>query len=228
MSHIHLPDGILPAWLWLSGYGLTALLLAIIWRRGKTTSDPRKFALLGVFAAIMILIMMIEIPPFAFHFNLSVVTGIIIGPRLAVLAALIVNLILALIGHGGITVVGLNTLVLSTEMIVGYYAFGLLLRTRLSLANAGFSATVTGLLCGTGVGYGIIAAGSSWIDLALRYATIRVGEQFPEAHLDLIRLAAIMFGVGAIGWILEGLMSAAILASLARIRPGLVSGRDMR
>jgi cobalt/nickel transport system permease protein len=227
MSHIHLPDGILPTWLWLSGYVLTALVIAVLWRGGKATADPRRFALLGIFGASMILVMMIEIPPFSFHFNLSVVTGIILGPQLAILASLIVNLILSLIGHGGITVVGLNTLVLSVEMLAGYYVFRLLTRARMSLSRAGFVATVIGLALGTAVGFGIIALGSPWINHVLQSASLRPGEELPPgiegAHLSLSRLALIMFGVGAVGWVLEGMLSAAILRYIARVYPELVS-----
>lgn len=227
MSHIHLPDGVLPVWLWGTGYVLAAVLISILWRRGRTTAEPRRFALLGVFAAVMVLAMSIEIPPFGFHFNLSVVTGIILGPQLAVLAGLIANLILALVGHGGVTVVGLNTLVLSTEMIVGYYAFRLLQSRRQPLRRAGFIAAVAGLLCGTGLAYGIIAAGSPWIDRVLQSASGHIDEHFTGGHLDLGRLAVIMFGIGVVGWILEGLLSAAILASLAKIRPDLLNRKRL-
>ncbi len=226
MSHIHLPDGILPAWLWLSGYVLTALLIAILWRGGEATAEPHRFARLGIFAAIMTLAMAVEIPPVGFHLNISVVTGIILKPRMAVLAALIVNLLLALIGHGGITVAGLNTLVLSTEMVVGYYAFGFLRhRMHASVSRAGFASTVAGLACGTGASFGIIAAGRTWIDQMLRSAS-GLGEQFSGGHLNLGRLAAIMFGIGGVGWILEGLLSAAILAFLANAMPDLLSDHE--
>lgn len=230
MSHIHLPDGILPTWLWLSGYAVTAFLIAALWRWGKATADPRRFALLGIFAAIMIIIMTIEVPPFSYHFNLSVVTGIILGPQLSVLAALMVNVILALVGHGGITVVGLNALVLSTEMIAGYYAFRLLSRLKLSVGKSTFAATIIGLAVGTAAGYGIIVLGSPWIDRVLRAASLRPGEELGPgiegASLDLTRLAILMFGIGAIGWLLEALLSAAILSYLNRIYPGLITDRE--
>lgn len=228
MSHIHLPDGVLPAWLWLSGYAVAILLIAVLWRGGRTTAEPQRFALLGIFAAMIILVAMIEIPPFAFHFNLSVVTGIILGPRLAVLAALIVNLILALIGHGGITVIGLNTFILSTEMIAGYYVFRLLSRViRIRAGKSGFVATVAGLACGTALAYGVLALGSPWIDRSLQSAAgEELGPGIAGPHLSLVRLAVIMFGIGAVGWVAEAVLSAAILGYLERIYPGLVSARE--
>jgi cobalt/nickel transport system permease protein len=231
MSHIHLPDGILPVWLWLSGYVLSALLIAILWRWGKATAEPRRFALLGIFAAIMILVMMIEVPPFSYHFNLSVVTGIILGPQLSVLAALIVNVVLALIGHGGITVIGLNSFILSAEMIVGHYAFRLISRLHIDQSKSGFVATVIGLASGTGLGYGIIVIASPHIDRILRSAALRPGVELGPGiegpFLNLTRLAIIMFGVGAIGWVAEGLLTGAILSYLAKVYPDLISRRNM-
>jgi len=223
MSHIHLPDGILPFWLWISGYAIAAVLLIVFWRPGKPKPQTREFALMGVFSAIMILVIMIEIPPFSFHFNLSVVTGIILGPRLSVLAALVVNVILALIGHGGLTVIGWNSAILSVEMISGYYIFRLLTRLHVKLPVAAFGATFIGLALGTACGYEVIMAASPWIDRRLT-ASAGIGEALPYAtagiRLDLGRLALIMFGVGAVGWIVEGILSAVILRYVNRIYPG--------
>jgi len=227
MSHIHLPDGILPTWLWLSGYLITAALITGLWRFGQATAEPRKFALLGIFTAITVLVMMIEIPPLGYHFNLSIVTGIILGPRLSVLAALMANMILALIGHGGITVIGLNTLVLSVEMIFGYYVFRYLSALKVKASKSVFAATIIGLGMGTAFGFGIIVLGASGIDRLLQSASS--GEDFGAGiegpHLNLTRLAVIMFGLGGVGWVLEGLLSSAVLVYLDRVYPGLI-GRD--
>lgn len=224
MSHIHLPDGILPVWLWAAGYLLAFALIGVLWKGGKATAEPRRFALLGIFAAMMILVAMIEIPPVSYHFNLSVVTGIILGPQLSVLAALMVNVILSLIGHGGITMIGLNTLVLSTEMIAGWLAFRLL--RRIGLARGVFLATIIGLLVGTSLGFGIITIGSPWIDRMLRMGvTEELGPGIEGPYLNLTRLAIFMFGIGAVGWIFEGMLSAAILGYLSKVYPGILERR---
>ena len=74
-------------------------------------------------AAVMVLGASVEIVPIAYHVNLTVFSGILLGPSLIFLATFVVNVILALFGHGGITVIGLNTLTLSIEGILGYYFF---------------------------------------------------------------------------------------------------------
>lgn len=226
MSHIHLPDGVLPIWLWAAGYALTAVLVAVLWHGGQATAPPRQFARLGIFTATMVLVMMIEIPPFSYHFNLSVASAIILGPQLAVLAAFMVNVLLSLIGHGGITVVGLNTLTIATEMLVGYGIFRLCTRLRLRLAPAAFLATVLGLAAGTAASYGIITLGTPWINRTLQSAVLTPGEELAPgitgSHLDLARLALLMFGIGAIGWVLEGVLSVAVLNYLSRVYPSLL------
>jgi len=174
----------------------------------------------------MVLVMLLEVPPFGAHCNLSVVSGIVLGPQLAVPAALVVNLILALIGHGGVTVVGLNSLVLSSEMLVGQYAFRGLTRARMGTVPAVFIATVVGLGTGTAMTYGAIAVAAPWIDRALQSAGTGPGaevelEAVSGAHLDLARLALIMFGVGLIGWVVEGLLSCFVVTYLKRAFPRL-------
>ena len=245
MSHIHLPDGVLPAWLWVGGYLATGILITAFWWSKRFEVEPRRFAMLGIFAALMILVMSIEIPVFPYHVNLSIVAAIILGPRLAVLTAFIVNLMLALAGHGGVTVVGLNSLALSAEMLAGYGLFHLLSRLRLSIKPAAFLAVVLGLSIGTATSYGLLAAGAPWISRSIsaaegphrhEAAAGQVVGQAPSRHehgaleksvaraqINLGRLAALMFGLGAIGWAIEGLLSTAVLASLHRLDPVLLA-----
>ena len=128
MSHIHFPDGILPSWLWISGFIAAILVWAILLRFMKKEELARRLPLLGMMAAAMVLGASVEIVPIAYHVNLTVISGILLGPRLIFLATFVVNVILALFGHGGITVIGLNTLTLSIEGILGYSLFRLFWR----------------------------------------------------------------------------------------------------
>lgn len=233
MSHLHLPDGVLPLWLWLAGYLLTIGLLTVLWRWKRADIDTRRFALLGLFAALMILAMSLELPPLPYHMNLSVVVAIVLGPALGIVAAFIANFFLALLGHGGVTVVGLNTLVVAVEMLVGAGVFRALLRLRARLSAAAGLAVVLGLASGTAASFGVIVVAAPAID-----RTLAIGSrQTEEAHepvtvamqggrLNLPRLAAFMFGLGAIGWVLEAVLSIAILTSLNRVYPQLVSRRE--
>src|SRR5512136_2187339 len=145
MSHIHIPDGVLPLWLVAAGWAITLALLFLIARRLSGPDMSRKLPQLGVVAALMLVGMSTEFVPIAYHVNLSVLAGIIVGPTMGFVVAFIVDLILALFGHGGITVVGLNTLIIGAECALGYTIFrGLyrVLKTRINSVAAPAGAAV--------------------------------------------------------------------------------------
>src|SRR5512136_1271012 len=149
MSHIHIPDGVLPLWLIVAGWAITLVLLFISTRQLSGPEARRKVPLLGVVAALMLVGMSTEFVPIAYHINLTVLAGIIVGPAMGFLAAFIVDLILALLGHGGITVVGLNTLIIGAECALGYLIFrglfGVWTKTRFKsvAVPAGASVVIT-------------------------------------------------------------------------------------
>jgi cobalt/nickel transport system permease protein len=138
MSHLHIPDGIISI-VWAAvGYLATALILFMCAYRLKG-QQTRKTPLIGIFAAVMLLTMGV----FPYHLNLAVLSGIILGPWLGFIAVFIVNLLLSLMGHGGITVVGLNTLILGSEVVLGYILFRLLKGFIKPMAAAGITAIVS-------------------------------------------------------------------------------------
>ena len=161
MSHIHLPDGVLPVWLWASGYIAAILVGIILFRFIKEENLARRLPLLGMMAAIMVLGASVELIPIAYHVNLTVISGILLGPALIFLATFVVNTILALFGHGGITVIGLNTLILSIEGIVGYFLFHLFWKLMRRLAPAVFLATFLSLFVSTLAMIGVVSLGTS-------------------------------------------------------------------
>jgi cobalt/nickel transport system permease protein len=120
MSHIHIPDGVLPWWLWVTGWVATALLLGLASRMATRAGTRRAVPLVGAISALVLVAMSTEIVPIAYHANLTVIAGALLGPWLGAISAFIVVLVLALVGHGGITVVGLNTLMIATEMALGW------------------------------------------------------------------------------------------------------------
>ena len=164
MSHIHIPDGVLPFWLWAAGYALALAIVAYVSYRQRSADLRRRLPLLGVLAAVMLVGMSTEIVPIAYHLNLSVLAGIIVGPSLGVIAAFIVNFILALFCHGCVTTVGLNTLIIGAECAIGYYLFRLLGRVTLSWlrspALAAGLATALTLLVTTSALIGIVGLSS--------------------------------------------------------------------
>lgn len=244
MSHLHIPDGVLPWWLVTLGWAAAIALVAVAVHFASGEGPRRRVPLVGAVAALMLVGMSSEIIPIAYHINLTVVAGILLGPWLSVLAAFVVDIMLALLGHGGITVIGLNTIVISTEMVLGWAMFRLALRLfgarRVGWAAGG--ATVIALATSTALLVAIVALGGS--PAATResgaldpstltftnplsegvFANKLVGgaEKEPAEPLNVARFALVVFSLGSIGWLLEAIIGGLIIGFVARVRPGLV------
>ena len=226
--------------------------LALLWlasSRARRADIRRKVPLLGVVAALVLVSMSTEIVPIAYHVNLTVVAGVLLGPWLGAIAAFIVVVILALLGHGGVTVIGLNTLMIAAEMAIGWGLFRLLARAlgRRRVAWAAGIATVVTLAITTTVLVGLVALAGGGAATgretgaldprSLTFAnpfsggivsvnTLRGAEPAaPTASLSVARFAAVVYTLGPIGWLIEALITAAVLSYVARVRPGLVFGR---
>jgi cobalt/nickel transport system permease protein len=249
MSHIHIPDGVLPAWLVLAGW---IGALALVWyaaRRARAIDVRRKVPLLGIVAALVLVAMSTEIVPIAYHVNLTVVAGALLGPWLGAIAAFIVVVMLALLGHGGVTVIGLNALMIATEMALGWALFRTLVRLlgRPRVRWAAGVATVLTLAVTTTMLVGLVALAGGGTATAretgaldprsLTFAnpltggivsvnTLRGPEPpvAPAAPLTVARFAAVVYTLGPIGWVLEALVTAGVLGYVARVRPQLVFG----
>jgi cobalt/nickel transport system permease protein len=234
MAHLHLPDGVLPFYLWAAGYAVVAGLLALLWLRFRRARNLVVFARAGFFAALMVVAMSFHVAPLGYHLNLAALAGIIVGPAAALLACLFANVILALLGHGGITVIGLNTLTLGAEALAAFAAFRGAVFIKATWPRA-FVATLIALAVGTALAYGVVVAGTrDFGDVVERgrggVAFELLGEHnhddvraAAEEHGDVSpgRLAALFFGLGAVGWVLEGLVTATVAAYLKKAAPRL-------
>lgn len=234
MSHLHIPDGVIPVVWLVIGYLLTGIVLAFALWRVRRDEASRRLPRLGIVAAMMLIGMSVEIGIIGYHVNLSVLAGILLGPWLGLVAAFIVNLILALFGHGGITVVGLNTLIIGSETIIGGMLFRALQR-RISVQWSAALSVVVTLAFSTTLMIGIIALTRTEPALAfhgpsgnepaplLSFELLSGQEsENPMASLDLARFAELVYALGAIGWVIEAAFTALVIGFFARTRPDLL------
>ncbi|MDH7499432.1 MAG: energy-coupling factor ABC transporter permease [candidate division NC10 bacterium] len=242
MSHLHIPDGVLPIWLWLSGLLLMTLLLAAALSSARRKDLRRRLPLLAFTAALMLIGMSLEIVPIAYHLNLSVLAGILLGPAMAFIASFLVNFMLGLVGHGGLTVVGLNTLIVGLETLSGYWLFRLFSRFLKPALAAGISVVIT-LFLTTSLVIGVVALAR--LNPAEMGEAFQSGEwkekgllSFPggEGHhhqeeaaghgrspISLLTFAAGAYLLGSIGWVLEALMVASIVHFVKQVKPEMIS-----
>ncbi len=234
MSHIHLPDGVLPVWLWVSGFIVAILVGTVLFRLTKKEELTKRLPLLGMMAAAMVLGASVEIIPPVYHINLIVISGILLGPSLIFLATFVVNVILALFGHGGITVIGLNTIVLSLEGITGFYLFRLLWKVLKRLSIATFLATFLALVVSTLAMIGVVSLGTSHYEELMRHEKGTIGLEFGkekethhvqpggETEINLNRWIKALALPLFFGWILEGIITALMIKYIYRLRPDLL------
>jgi cobalt/nickel transport system permease protein len=245
-----MPDGVLPLWLVLFGWALTLPLLALSARALGRVEQQRRLPLIGVVAALMLVGMTLELAPIGYHINLTVLGGILLRPAAGFIAAFVVDLILGLLGHGGITVVGLNTLVIGAEVVLGFYLFRLLWRwlgRRLRLGPIVAATTFVTLLASTIFMIGIV--GLSRVDpfhqtpeatvldagaLSFQnplgrgvlvwelFGSREMEEATPDDGLDLGTFATIVFALGLVGWVIEAAITAAVATAARRLRPDLL------
>ena len=221
MTHMHIPDGILPVKIWLLGFLIMSLVMAISLLRLRNTDLRKKIPLLGAVSATMLVAMSLEILPLAYHINLSVVAGILLGPSLGFLAAFITNLMLALMGHGGITVVGLNTLLLGTEAVLGHALFYLLYKL-LPVFWRAVASTVLTLFVTTMILIGIVAISRLDPELFTHERHGAEQEMTHEGHISVDRFAAMVLTLGVFGWIIEAAITGAVIAFIAKVKPDLL------
>lgn len=197
MSHLHIPDGILPLWLWLGGFCVFVIILTLALWQLRRRDAIKKMPFLGAVTALMVIGMSFPVAPIFYHLNFSVLAGIVLGPTLGILAVFLSNFILAFFAHGGITVIGLNSLILVFEVAVGWFLFKYAFRFfGGAVFFRGFSATVATLVFSTFLAIGIVTLGDvDW-------------RRFAEASLAL----------GSFGWLIEGLIIGFIISYLKKTK----------
>lgn len=241
MTHIHLPDGVLPWWVWLGGLLVAGLwVTGAGWLIGRRSDADRRVPMVAVIAALMVVSMSIPIPLLGYHVNLSVVAGALLGPLFSPIAAAIVQLSLLLTGHGGVTTVGLNLVVLSIEMLVGWAL--VLLATRISRGKRGFTvlvgmAVVLTLALSTTAVIGIVSTAGDSIPVHQEASHddegvasngtddghAEAGEEHRDEPQPIRTFAASLYALGSIGWVIEAAISALVLSFIGRVRPQLLT-----
>ena len=235
MAHLHLPDGVLPFYLWAAGYAVVGVVLVLLWLKFRRARNLVVFARAGFFAALMVVAMSFHVAPLGYHLNLAALAGIVAGPAAALLACVFANVILALLGHGGITVIGLNTVTMGAEAVGAFAAFRGATFIKATWPRA-FAATIAALAVGTTLAFGVVALGTrDFGDVVERgrgsVVTFELfdGHAHEEEHhagesrgdVSTGRLAALFYGLGSIGWVLEALVTATVAAYLKRAAPRL-------
>jgi cobalt/nickel transport system permease protein len=213
MAHIHLPDGVLPI-TWVAFYWLISLALlgivAFYFRRTGKSIEVKTLSVAGAATALAFVIFQVEVPILGgIHLNFTPMLGILVGPIIGSVSAIIINILSAAVGHGGWGPIGLNFLINLVEIVFAFSAFLFLFRRRrVSPFIAALVATLIALTVSNALMVGAITV--SGIQ----------GVEGVEELQNLLLLALI----NEVAAVVESIVTGFLVAFLAKVKPELLGG----
>ena len=210
----------LPPLVWITGAVLAALAL-LASARGVRGHGPREIAFQSALGGIMLAVMAIPVPITAFDYCMTLAgpVGVLLGAAGAFQACFVVTVILALMGQGGFTVIGLNTLVLGAGAVIARPLY-LALARRLRPAPAMAWATAASQLLSSALWVGVLA-------ISVRAAPGALREREVEHALAWLRggaVLAVLVPMLALAVGVESMLGFGLARFLDRVRPDLLPG----
>lgn len=202
---MHISDGILSAPVLTAGFAGTAALAAVTLRRMDMEEIPK----ISVITSVFFVASLIHVPigPSSVHLILNGLVGVVLGRRAfpAIMLGIILQAIL--FGHGGLTVIGVNSVMLGGGGLVAYGAWQLRHHVKLPSPKREI---LFGALAGA---TGTISSG-----IMLALALVTTGEAFIAtagyalaAHIPIMIVEAVVVGACA--------------GFLMRVKPDILAGQ---
>lgn len=198
---MHISEGVLSAPVLVSGMTLAAAGTAI----GLKKLDYDHIAKAGMLSAAFFVASLIHVPigPSNVHLVLNGIVGLLLG--WAAFPAILVALILqaVLFQFGGITTLGVNTVIMALPAVVSYFAFGPLIHKNNS------TAIVAAFACGS---------------LSVLLGAVLVGLALVFTEENFFEVSAIVIAAHLPVMIIEGIVTALCVAFLKKVQPELLNG----
>lgn len=198
---MHISEGVLSAPVLASGAALAAAGTAV----GLKKLDYDRIAQAGILASAFFVASLVHVPigPSSVHLILNGLVGLLLG--WGAFAAILVALILqgVLFQFGGITTLGVNTVIMAGPAVLCYYLFSPFVRRSLPVAMTG------AFLCG----FCSVFLGAVLVGLALTFTQegfFAVAVSVAIAHLPVM--------------IAEGIITACCVGFLKKVQPEMLPG----
>jgi len=196
---VHISEGVLSAPVLVSGGALAAAGTAI----GLKKIDYDHLARVGILSATFFVASLVHVPigPSSVHLIMNGIVGLLLG--WAAFPAILVALLLQAVffQFGGITTLGVNTIIMALPAVICYYLFAPLLhKDRKYLLLAGF-----------GCGFCAVLFGGVIVGLALMFTEenfLKVALLVVTAHIPVM--------------VIEGIVTAFCVAFLKKVQPAML------
>lgn len=201
---MHISEGVLSPAILIAGAALTIVGVAI----GLKKMDYVKIPTVAVLSSAFFVASLIHVPigPVSAHLILNGLVGIILGWMAfpSILVALLLQAVL--FQFGGITTLGVNTIIMAVPAVAAYYLFSFMIKkgNHMLTAISGFLAGVTGVgLAGLLVAVSLIGTGDAFINV-IKLVIV--------AHIPVM--------------LVEGIISSFCVLFLKRVKPELLGVAD--
>ncbi|MFO7965772.1 MAG: cobalt transporter CbiM [Desulfobacterales bacterium] len=197
---MHISEGVLSGPVLVSGYALAAAGTAL----GLKKLDYEKIAQVGILGASFFVASLIHIPigPANAHLILNGIVGLLLGWGAfpAILVALTLQAVL--FQFGGITPLGVNTVIMAVPAVTGFYLFGWMVRRKPDLT------AVAAFFCGFG---------------AVFFSAIIAGAALMFTEDDFLKIAYLLVAAHLPVMVVEGIVTAFCVGFLKKVRPEILA-----
>jgi cobalt/nickel transport system permease protein len=201
---VHISEGILSGPVLVSGIVLAAAGTAIGLKKLDYDHIPRA----AILSAAFFVASLVHVPigPSSVHLILNGIVGLILGWGAFPVILVALALQALLFQFGGITTLGVNTMIMAFPAVAGYYLFGRLVGRRPQIALP--AAFASGALS--------VFLGAVLVGLALTFTEknfLKVSAMVAAAHIPVM--------------IIEGIITAFCVAFLKKVQPEMLPGNGM-
>lgn len=203
---MHVADGVLSGPVWATGFAAAAAIAAVTLRKVDLEDIPK----ISVVTSVFFVASLIHFPvgPSSLHLILNGLVGIVLGVHAfpAIMLGIVLQAIL--FGHGGVSVIGVNTVMMGTGAMAAHVVW--MQRHRFNFPNRDIAFASLG---------GAVAIIVSGFILAISLYT--TGEA-------LWAMAGIVFVYHIPLMVIEGAVAGACIGFLLKVKPGVLSGNTSR
>ena len=211
---MHIPDGILPVSVTAAGYAAAAAVTWYSLRKIKQKEDPRQDipkASLMTAAFFVVTLIHIPIPPTSVHLVLNGLMGALLGYYAfpAILIGLFFQAVM--FGHGGLTTLGVNAIIMGLPAIIAAYIFRL---RKIGNTDGPRKNGVFGFLAGF-VAIGLSVA--MFVAILLTSLPADLNAAVEQTAIFALAIAHLPL------MLIEGVITAFLVVFLRRVRPAMLS-----
>jgi cobalt/nickel transport system permease protein len=198
---MHISEGVLSGPVLLSGMVLTAVGTAV----GLKKLDYDRIAQAGILSAAFFVASLVHVPigPASVHLILNGLVGLLLGWGAVpvILAALLLQGVI--FQFGGITTLGVNTVIMALPAVICYYLFSPLLRQKPAIAHS------AAFLCG-------------FLSVLLGGVVVGLALLFTEENFFEVVVLVVAANIPVM--IIEGFITAFSVAFIKRVQPEMLPG----